>query len=180
MSHGKNVCKVLKDIRRKVAADNGIPLEIPECTFGGDCKGTCPRCEAEVRYIERELLKRRALGKAVTVAGLALSSVMLPGCHQPLQGEPLPPEASPTETISTAANLEIIDNQTDTAQAPPNPAEYQAQEVLLGIVLGGIEDEDSPKVDSALLNVEIPLIEEISDDSDLGLQMEVSTPNLEH
>ena len=170
MSHGKNVCKVLKEIRQKVADDNEIPLEIRECTFEGDCKGTCPYCEAEVRYLERELQKRQALGKAVTVAGIALSSVIMSGCH-PLQGEPLPPEEPPTDTITQVADLETSENQNDTL--PPQPNNYTELETTLGFVFGGIEVEDNTSnVDSALLREEIPIIDEIPDDSGLDTIIE--------
>lgn len=80
MSRGKTTCKVLKEVRRKIADANGIPLQERECTHTGDCAGTCPYCESEVRYLERELSKRRALGKAVAVAGIALSAVTMAGC----------------------------------------------------------------------------------------------------
>ena len=80
MSRGKSTCKVLKEVRRKIADANGIPLEECECTHKGDCAGTCPYCEAEVRYLERELSKRKSLGKAVAVAGIALSAVTMAGC----------------------------------------------------------------------------------------------------
>ena len=76
MYRGKSTCKVLKEVRRKVAQANDIPLEERECTHKGDCAGTCPYCEAEVRYLERELSKRRSLGKAVAVAGIAVAAVM--------------------------------------------------------------------------------------------------------
>ena len=71
---------MLKEVRRKIADANNIPLQERECTHTGDCAGTCPYCEAEVRYLERELSKRRALGKAVAVAGIALSAVTMAGC----------------------------------------------------------------------------------------------------
>ena len=76
MNQGKSTCKVLKEVRRKIADANGILLEERECTHKGDCAGTCPYCEAEVRYLERELSKRKSLGKAVAVAGIAFSTVM--------------------------------------------------------------------------------------------------------
>lgn len=72
MNHGKNVCKQLKEVRRRIAEENDIPLEIEECTYKGKCRGTCPRCEAEVRYLENRLAERIRLGKVATVAGLAL------------------------------------------------------------------------------------------------------------
>ena len=80
MSRGKTTCKVLKEVRRKIADANGIPLQERECTHTGDCAGTCPYCESEVRYLERELSKRKSLGKAVAVAGIALSAVTMAGC----------------------------------------------------------------------------------------------------
>ena len=80
MFRGKTTCKVLKEVRRKIADANGIPLQERECTHTGDCAGTCPYCESEVRYLERELSKRKCLGKAVAVAGIALSAVTMAGC----------------------------------------------------------------------------------------------------
>ena len=72
MAKGKQTCKILKEIRRQIAAENDIDLIIEECTYKGDCLGTCPKCEAEVRYLERELEKRQRLGKAAVVAGLSV------------------------------------------------------------------------------------------------------------
>ena len=71
---GKEKCKYLREIRKKIALENDITLVTSECTFKGECKGTCPKCEAEVRYLERELDKRRNLGKVITLAGLTLVS----------------------------------------------------------------------------------------------------------
>ncbi len=72
MPKGKQTCKILKEIRKQIAAENDIELVISECTYQGDCLGTCPKCEAEVRYLERELEKRQRLGKAVAIAGLSV------------------------------------------------------------------------------------------------------------
>lgn len=70
---GKEKCKILKEIRREIAANNDIEFVTSECKHQGDCLGTCPKCEAELRYLERELEKRQRLGKAVAVAGLTVS-----------------------------------------------------------------------------------------------------------
>lgn len=79
---GKAKCKILKDIRKKIADSNDIPYVVSECQYQGDCKGTCPKCEQELRYLEAELKKRQAVGKAIAVTGivasLALGSV---GCE---------------------------------------------------------------------------------------------------
>lgn len=74
--NGKNKCKLLKEIRQRIAAENDIALVTSECKFQGECSGTCPKCEAEVRYLEQELEKRHKLGKTVAVAGVAAAIMM--------------------------------------------------------------------------------------------------------
>ena len=73
MNRGKGICKELKAVRQRIAEENHIPLEIPECTYEGPCRGTCPRCEAEVRYLENALAEKLRRGKVATVAGIALT-----------------------------------------------------------------------------------------------------------
>lgn len=149
MNPGKNKCEYLKEIRKRIATENGIPLEQRECTFKGECSGTCPFCEAELRYLEKELRKRRTLGKAVTVAGIALSSVMLfPACgpENTLQGEPeLPPEPDTTLAVS------------DTV-----PADTVAEKV-------------SPSPDLPIFPYEV-IVGELVEYSDLGFPPEYGTP----
>lgn len=70
---GKEKCKALKEIRRQIAEKNDIPYVVSQCTHQGDCRGTCPKCEAELRYLERELAIRQGLGKAVAVVGISTS-----------------------------------------------------------------------------------------------------------
>ena len=78
---GKNKCKILKQIRQRIADENDIPYVTRECTYQGDCKGTCPKCEAELRYLEQELEKRRRLGQSVAIAAVAATlSLSLAGC----------------------------------------------------------------------------------------------------
>lgn len=40
MRKGKITCKVLKNIRQKIADANGIRYQPAECHFEGDCTGT--------------------------------------------------------------------------------------------------------------------------------------------
>ena len=70
---GKEKCKALKEIRKQIAEKNDIEYVVSECTFQGECKGTCPKCEAELRYLERELAVKQGLGKAVAVVGISAS-----------------------------------------------------------------------------------------------------------
>ena len=71
--NGKSKCKILKDIRRRIAEENDIAYVTSECKFQGNCRGTCPKCEAEVRYLEEQLEARKRAGRAVALAGLALT-----------------------------------------------------------------------------------------------------------
>ena len=115
MTRGKQTCKILKEIRRQIAAENDIDLVIEECTYKGDCKGTCPRCEAEVRYLERELEKRQRLGKAAVIAGMAVGTMLTAtSCDriipQPLEGDvPYIPDSTempnPDDTIPDDAYM---------------------------------------------------------------------------
>ena len=98
MKRGKKICQTLKEIRLQVARTNDIPYEPTECKHKGDCSGTCPKCEEEVRYIEQQLNKRRTLGKAVAVAGVAIGVSM---AMQPI-------EAMAQKTISTPKDSTII------------------------------------------------------------------------
>lgn len=97
MARGKQTCKILKEIRRQIAEANDIEFVTSECRYKGDCLGTCPKCEAEVRYLEQQLLKRQLMGKAVVLAGLSAGMIAFSGCGSPssqandsysLQGEP--------------------------------------------------------------------------------------------
>lgn len=80
MARGKYTCKILKEIRRQIAEANGIEFAISECRYKGDCLGTCPKCEAEVRYLEEQLRSRSLAGKAVALAGISAGMIFLSGC----------------------------------------------------------------------------------------------------
>ena len=71
MTKGRSTCKLLKDIRQQIADANGISYQPKECQHKGDCTGTCPACEEEIRYLERELKARKGNGFGMKVAGIA-------------------------------------------------------------------------------------------------------------
>ena len=71
MTKGKSTCKLLKSIRQQIADANGISYQPKECHHKGDCTGTCPACEEEIRYLERELKARKGNGFGMKVAGIA-------------------------------------------------------------------------------------------------------------
>ena len=80
MAKGKRTCKILKEIRRQIAEANDIEYVVEECQYKGDCLGTCPKCEAEVRYLEQQLHQRQLLGKAAMVAGISVGMFTLSSC----------------------------------------------------------------------------------------------------
>ena len=77
MARGKQTCKILKEIRRQIAEANDIEFATSECRYKGDCLGTCPKCEAEVRYLEQQLRARSLAGKAVILAGISAASIAM-------------------------------------------------------------------------------------------------------
>ena len=98
MERGKQTCKILKEIRRQIAEANDIALITSECTHKGDCAGTCPKCEAEVRYLEEQLERRRTFGQITRLAGIAAGiGAVLAACDPedpddgPTAGDPEPP-----------------------------------------------------------------------------------------
>lgn len=72
---GKDKCKILKEIRAEIARANDIAWVTEQCTHKGECRGTCPKCESEVRALERALTRRQALGKKVAVVGLSAGMI---------------------------------------------------------------------------------------------------------
>ncbi len=131
--NGKSKCKLLKQIRQRIADENDIPYVTRECTYQGECRGTCPKCEAELRDLEEELEKRRAMGKKVAVAAVAVGlSAALTGCV--MKG--------------------VVSNKAKETQAPETvettdePEELQGEPIVLEgeIALPPEESEETPEL----------------------------------
>ncbi len=122
---GKNICKQLKAVRQHIAEENNIPLPQRECTYEGPCRGTCPRCEAEVQYLEQSLASRLKLGKAATVAGLSLS---LAACNANHNGPLVNADSLPSDEVSEEIGPD------DTLIPPPPPYPDSLLPELEGIV----------------------------------------------
>ena len=105
MAKGKQTCKILKEIRKQIAAENDIEFVTSECTHKGDCAGTCPKCEAEVRYLERELEKRQRLGKAAIFAGMTIGTAITAAGCGPLAPTPNGMMENPRDTIVAADTI---------------------------------------------------------------------------
>ena len=97
MNKHRKKCDHLKEIRKNVAKAIGVELNQSECTFEGDCKGTCPKCRQE----EQKLSKALLAGSAVA-AGMAL---MLSGCANKME--------EPIELEGDVAFEEVVENNED-------------------------------------------------------------------
>ena len=114
MNNGKEKCKALKQIRKQIADNNDIKYVVEECKHKGNCKGTCPKCEAEVRYLERELEKRRMLGQKVAIAGVSVGiAATFSAC-------------SPMDVVYAIADpiANIFDGGNDLGGATATPVDY--------------------------------------------------------
>lgn len=108
MARGKYTCKILKEIRRQIAEANGIEFATSECRYKGDCLGTCPKCEAEVHYLEQQLRARSLAGKSITLAGISAASLAM-----------LMPMTSKAQTpvdIKTLSNDSIVTARVDSVK----------------------------------------------------------------
>ena len=150
MVKGKQTCKILKEIRKQVAAENDIEFVTSECTYKGDCLGTCPKCEAEVRFLERELEKRQRIGKAAVFAGIAVGTLFTAtSCDRviprPLEGDvPKIPDSTempnPDDSIPDKAILlegDVLAPEPDSVPIDPD------EERLEGDPLVPLEDSNA-------------------------------------
>lgn len=78
---GKEKCRILKEIRKKIASENDIEYVTHECRFQGECSGTCPKCESKLKYLEKQIEARAAAGKRIAIAAICAGmSLGLAGC----------------------------------------------------------------------------------------------------
>lgn len=135
MYTGKKTCNQLKAIRKQIADANEIEYQPTECTHDGPCSGTCPKCESEMRYIEREIQQRISLGKKVAIVGLAtgLSS------------------AFAVDASAQCVKKDTVDNQSIT----------ENQRALENELVGKVELEgEMPSTEYVYINVDYPDDEE--------------------
>ena len=146
--YGKEKCRILKEIRAEIARANDIEWVVSECKHKGNCKGTCPKCEQEVRQLEAALAKREALGKTVAVVGISASiALSVTGCVNPFpqptdgvpMGDVMPPETEDQTACDTAIQGEEIQTEQGALIVPgeplPETTEQDTEEPLMGDVI---------------------------------------------
>ena len=140
MTKGKSTCKLLKDIRQQVADANGISYQPKECHHKGDCAGTCPACEEEIRYLERELKARKGNGFGMKVAGIAagICATVMP-MTAAAQGVKSDSTANPPVQTTKKAPIKVVD-LSDGCASPV---------VVRGMVIGG--DDKEPLIGASIV-----------------------------
>ncbi|MDE7385703.1 MAG: energy transducer TonB [Muribaculaceae bacterium] len=168
MARGKQTCKILKEIRRQIAEANGIEFVTSECRYKGDCLGTCPKCEAEVRYLEQQLRARSLTGKAVALAGISAGMILMSGCS----GTSTKPQANDKmleETMTDTEMVEVVE---------------EGEATILEDTVSISQEVKEEDIAAAIANIEIPIVGDIDDEPpmeekgiDLGGKEEVSVNN---
>ena len=158
--YGKEKCRILKEIRAEIARQNDIEWVVSECKHKGNCKGTCPKCEQEVRQLEAALAKREALGKTVAVVGISASiALSVTGCVNPFPsveaGEPTAGDMPFPDTSAEETYIAI-----DGEMIPPPETETACDLPLAGVP---VQETEEPLMGDVVWEGEV--IEEITEEA---------------
>lgn len=120
MKKGKKICELLKQIRLDIARENGIEYTPNECHHKGDCAGTCPACDNELLYLEREISRKRSFGKVAIIGiSMGITTLALTSCsgsedslkiHEQYGGYIPSNTAEMTDSINVDPISGLIDN----------------------------------------------------------------------
>lgn len=158
MKRGKQTCRILKEIRKQIAEANDIEFITSECQYQGDCLGTCPKCESEVRYLEQQLEYKRMAGKAITILGLSagiMATIPVTSCTNATnKGNNVVSDtlqAATSDTICSTNQTEAI-NPTDSTTCVPSNKQNSALEFItpkkenVAIMIGDVRNDDSEEL----------------------------------
>ena len=140
MAKGKSTCKLLKSIRQQIADANGISYQPIECHHKGDCAGTCPACEEEIRYLERELKARKGNGFGMKVAGIAagICATVMP---MTAAAQSVKPDSTANRPVNTAKKGDVkVVHLSDSCASPV---------VVRGMVVGS--DDKEPVIGASVV-----------------------------
>ena len=140
MAKGKSTCKLLKSIRQQIADANGISYQPIECDHKGDCAGTCPACEEEIRYLEHELKARKGNGFGMKVAGIAagICATVIP---MTAAAQSVKPDSTANRPVNTAKKGDVkVVHLSDSCASPV---------VVRGMVVGS--DNKEPLIGASVV-----------------------------
>lgn len=70
-TNGRIICDELKRVRLELAKANGIDYQPTVCNHQGECSGTCPKCEAELAELTRQIKEKKS-AKVIGIAPLKI------------------------------------------------------------------------------------------------------------
>lgn len=154
MDHKKK-CEELRKVRVNLADKLGLQDKIKStpCEFKGECKGTCPACEAEEKLLNKALLARIAV-----IAGTALA---LAGCGaEPLEGDV--DIAGGMELANTSMNIADVKEKLDKSRRDNEPYALYGEVVELDGMEVLPEDEslDDDELDRLKLEGDVEIIDD--------------------
>lgn len=69
--NGIKKCRLLREIRKRLCEDNGLPFAEEECpNEHPGCRGTCPACELHLLSLNRMLEELKRNGKIIIYDGI--------------------------------------------------------------------------------------------------------------
>ena len=147
MEQGRAICKVLKDVRQKIANENGISYHLEECHHKGECTGTCPGCEKEIRYLEEQLKNKQHSGLGLKVAGIAagvcVTVLPMAAMVQP-EGSTSPDLQAKTIKNDSIRAVDLTNGHPDAVLLRGKVFDTKTMEPIIGAVVGS---QDTKKGD---------------------------------
>lgn len=157
--NGKDKCEIFRNIRKNVAERYGLEYHPRECHHKGNCPGTCPMCDAEVRDLQRQLDE-----KGITEVDVSDKSVQDMFQHyvnvagqlhpmdddgQPLQlqGDVMPPDDQEPEIL---AGIPAPPDDEQILEGMPMPPEHfhslEDERTIIETYIAGIKFHDALEV----------------------------------
>lgn len=165
MDKGKEKCEILKAIRTYVAEKYGLGYATTECSHKGDCPGTCPKCEAELADLQRQLEEH---GISDIAQDKRLSDMVENYINTLRQDEdeqrPLGGEPAPLNDIFATEGIPepVLPLEGDITELPPiDPAPEYERKVILECPVAGIGFHDIKEIwDELYVGAKLALVRE--------------------
>ena len=135
MDKGKEKCEILKAIRAYAAEKYGLEYTTTECTHQGGCPGTCPKCDAELADLQRQLEEHGItdITRDKTLSDMVenyINVIRHDGNELPfLSGMPTSPDDTVIVSEGLPAPLTHIEGNVSVYPIDPEP-EYERRPIL--------------------------------------------------
>lgn len=127
MDH-KEKCRRLKAIRKKIADVIGVDLHQTECTYEGECSGTCPKCKKEEQILNKAIMGGTVMATAVLLSACGMQN-----------------ESSHNNSNESSGNLESLfqrGGEDENEKKPsPSPASTCDPDDIMGGLITDYPDE---------------------------------------